>query len=136
MILRHAANKAMAGKAWTFGPVGLDLTICAPQLAPGYTLVDYLGGVMDTLDGSSGYTFTFLPIVYEDDCQVVISNTRFVQSESVHYTLRVTFLTKESTADTPRAAAAVDVCGSPASPHRFQFPARRGAPAVPDRSTP
>ncbi|HEX6372490.1 MAG TPA: hypothetical protein VF006_26455 [Longimicrobium sp.] len=81
----------------TFGPVGLDLTIYAPQLAPGYTLVDYLGGVMDTLDGSSGYTFTFLPIVYEDDCQVVISNMRFVHSESVRYTLRVTFLVEELT---------------------------------------
>src|SRR6476620_599631 len=63
--LRNAAYTAMAGRAWTFGPVGLDLTVYAPGLPPRCSLLDYMGGVMDTLDGSSGYTFTFLPIMYE-----------------------------------------------------------------------
>lgn len=95
--LRNAASKAMEGRAWTFGPVRLDLTVYAPSLPPGASLLDYLGGVMDTLDGSSGDTFTFLPIVYEDDCQVVTSTMRVVESEPVRYTVGVTFLAEQRT---------------------------------------
>jgi hypothetical protein len=90
--LRTAAYKAMSDRAWTFGPVRIDLAIYAPSLPLGRSIVDYLSGVMDTLNGSSGDTFTFLPIVYEDDCQVTVSNMQFVESESAHYTLAVTFL--------------------------------------------
>ena len=90
--LRDAAIKAMAGRAWYFGPVGLDLALYAPSLPPNRSLLDYVGGVMDTLDGSSGCTFTFLPIVYEDDCQVALGNMRFFESQTVHYSLKVTFL--------------------------------------------
>jgi hypothetical protein len=90
--LRIAAIKAMAGRAWYFGPVGLDLVLYAPALPPKRTVLDYVGGVMDTLDGSSGCSFTFLPVVYEDDCQIAIGNMRFVESSSVHYTLKLAFL--------------------------------------------
>jgi len=47
---------------------------------------------MDTLDGSSGVHFTYLPIVYEDDCQVSDGRTKFIRAESPRYELKVTFL--------------------------------------------
>jgi hypothetical protein len=90
--LRNAAIKAMAGRAWYFGPVGLDLTLYAPSLPRNRNLLDYVGGVMDTLDGSSGCTFTFLPVVYEDDCQVALGNMQLIESKDVRYTLKITFL--------------------------------------------
>jgi len=50
------------------------LRLTSPCFAPGFEkgkgLVDYVGGIEDTLDGSHGFTFTYLPIVFQDDCQV------------------------------------------------------------------
>jgi hypothetical protein len=92
IALRNAAIRAMAGRAWYFGPVSLDVTLYAPSLPVNRTLLDYVGGIMDTLDGSSGCTFTFLPIVYEDDCQVATGNMQMVQDHVVRYTIRITFL--------------------------------------------
>lgn len=60
-LLRHKATAAMAGRAWVFGPVAVNITLLGPSNG-GSSLVDYMGGVMDTLDGSSGPTFTYLPI--------------------------------------------------------------------------
>ena len=61
--------------------VGLDLDVHAPNLEPGRALVDYVGGVMDTLDWSHGTHFTYLPIVYNDDCQVCDASSGFHQSQ-------------------------------------------------------
>ena len=47
---------------------------------------------MDTLDGSHGPSFTYLPIVYQDDCQVAAALTRLVTSEFTEYQIRITFL--------------------------------------------
>ncbi len=92
VALRTAAVAAMAGRAWYFGPIGLDLTIYASKLHANRSLVDYVGGVMDTLDGSSGITFTYLPIVFEDDCQVCAGQNGFVESVDEYYEIRVAFL--------------------------------------------
>ena len=56
------------------------------------TLNDYLGGVMDSLDGSHGPSFTYLPIIYEDDCRVASCRTQFVKSEEERYILLVVLL--------------------------------------------
>lgn len=83
----------MRQRAWYLGPVALDVIISGPELtAP---LIDYVGGIMDTLDGSHGPTFTYLPIVYEDDCQVCAGFHRFRQAETISYVVRVTFLNGE-----------------------------------------
>jgi len=82
----------MGGRAWYFGPIGLDLTIHAPKLHPNRSLNDYMGGVMDTLDGSSGFTFTYLPIVYEDDCQVWTGRNKFVESQDEYYEIQIEFM--------------------------------------------
>jgi hypothetical protein len=92
VALRRAAIDAMDGRAWYRGPIQLDLTIHAPALHKNRTLTDYLGGVMDTLDGSHGPTFTYLPIVYEDDRQVMDCRTQYVQSTVEKYMVRVVFL--------------------------------------------
>ena len=47
---------------------------------------------MDSLDGSHGVKFTYLPIVYEDDCQVAAGHNRFIKDESVWYEVTITFL--------------------------------------------
>ncbi len=92
MALRTAAIEAMAGRTWSHDAIGLDLDVHAPRLEPNCALVDYLGGVMDTLDGSHGPHFTYLPIAYNDDCQVCDSATSFHRSEDEWYLVRVRFL--------------------------------------------
>lgn len=89
--LRSAATAAMAGRAWYFGAVGLRLVIHAPDLHKGRSLVDYMAGVMDTIDGSSGFTFTYLPIVIEDDSQVSSASSEFVEADDAHYEVIVEF---------------------------------------------
>lgn len=90
--LRRAAIFQMNGRAWSFGPVGMDLTVYSPQTINRMELNSYLGGVMDALDGSSGQTFTFLPIVFEDDSQLVMSQTKWVRADSCHFLLKINFL--------------------------------------------
>jgi hypothetical protein len=91
ITLRRAAIRAMGGRAWYFGPVRVRLTVFGPSSLDRWSLILYLGGIMDTLDGSSGRTFTYLPIVFEDDCQVRDSQTRWVKSSESSYRLKVTF---------------------------------------------
>jgi len=69
----------MAGRCWYFGRIHLDLRIYGPLRPDGPHLNDYLGGVFDTLDGSSGLYFTYLPIVYEDDRQIFQSKSSWVE---------------------------------------------------------
>jgi hypothetical protein len=92
VALRTAATRAMRGRAWYFGPIGLDLIIYAPRLHEGCSVRDYASGIMDTLDGSCGSTFTYLPMVYQDDCQVVDGESRFVTAEEERYRLEIRFL--------------------------------------------
>lgn len=82
----------MSGRARYAGPVALDLEINASKLDSGRNLLDYESGVMDTLDGSHGATFTYLPIVYEDDAQVVSIQGRIVDAPKESYRLRLEFL--------------------------------------------
>ena len=90
--LREAATKAMKGRKWYDGPVRVDLELHAPE--KGRDLLQYVGGIMDTLDGSHGVYFTYLPIVYQDDCQVCLGEWRSVKSPSPHYVVRIQFLSE------------------------------------------
>jgi hypothetical protein len=49
-------------------------------------------GIMDTLDGSCGSGFTYLPIVFEDDCQVASFKIDFEKSEDTWYSLEISLL--------------------------------------------
>jgi hypothetical protein len=89
--LRRAASEGMAGRAWTFHPVEIQLVIRSPEPLGADIRNTYLGGIMDTLDGSSGYTFTFLPIVYEDDHQVTAVTTSWERSNVENYSLAIVF---------------------------------------------
>jgi hypothetical protein len=92
VALRRAAVSAMAGRARSQGPIGLRLELHAPELEARRTVLDYLSGVMDTLDGSQGPAFTYLPIAYEDDCQVSESSGTFVAGAEPRYFLEIRFL--------------------------------------------
>jgi hypothetical protein len=91
LMLRKAATDGMAGRAWYFGPIRLNLTIFSPERLNRWSLSHYLGGIMDTLDGSSGRTFTYLPIVFEDDCQVCETSIEWREGPRDSYRLKILF---------------------------------------------
>ena len=93
--LRRKAITAMAGRAWYRGPVLLDVEVWVRELEANRTLLDYVGGVMDTLDGGHGPHFTYLPIVYEDDAQVSSGKWRLYE-DATHdrYQVKATFMAK------------------------------------------
>ena len=82
----------MAGRARYEGPIRLDLLMLAPDFERGRMLFDYTGGVMDCLDGSHGPSFTYLPVVYEDDCQVCDGLSSFKVASEVEYFVRIVFM--------------------------------------------
>ena len=90
--LRQETIKIMDGRAWYKGPIQFDLKIEAPAMEKGKSIIDYLGGVMDTLDGSHGPNFTYLPIVYEDDCQVASGRHSYHSNNDEKYIITITFL--------------------------------------------
>lgn len=90
--LRDEAIKAMDGRAWYFGPVQINFVLHAPEIPPERTSIDYLSGIMDTLDGSCGSGFTYLPVIFEDDCQVASSKIDFQKAEDTWYTIEIAFI--------------------------------------------
>lgn len=92
VALRKAAISAMAGRAPYRGVIGLDFIMNAPEFEKNKTLCDYMGGIMDTLDGSHGVEFTYLPIVYEDDCQVCNGKTKLQHDSDTFYEITIRFL--------------------------------------------
>jgi hypothetical protein len=91
VALREAAITAMAGRAWSNGAITLSLTIYAASFEKNRMLNDYLAGVMDTLDGSHGDAFTYLPICFQDDCQVCSAHCRILTSQQVFYEVKIHF---------------------------------------------
>ena len=83
----------MNDRTWVTGPVRMSMSVFAPKLER--SLLEYVGGVMDALDGSHGPEFTYLPIVYQDDCQVVLADLHHVQSDDMRYELEIGFLGDE-----------------------------------------
>ena len=92
IALRKAATAAMGGRACYMGAVTLDLVVYGPELHKGRNISDYAAGIEDTIDGSSGSTFTYLPILIQDDCQVVSWSMRYAKAEEAQYCLLVKFL--------------------------------------------
>ena len=80
----------MRGRKWTEGPVGIKITVFARNLEK--SLNDYIGGIMDTLDGSHGPSFAYLLIVFQDDCQVCNSHAQFLIAKKPRYVVEVEFL--------------------------------------------
>lgn len=84
----------MAGRHWFADGVGLEMVIFSSERLHWTVLNEYLGGIMDTLGGGHGPSFTYLPIVYQDDCQVVSTCCRSDIAADPHYTLIVSFLSE------------------------------------------
>ena len=89
--LREKAIEAMNSRAWYFGPVGLKLELYGVKSDLPKNPIDYIAGICDTLDGSSGQTFTYLPIVFEDDCQVYQSSFEFIDDSHFYYRITIEF---------------------------------------------
>jgi hypothetical protein len=90
MDLRRAAITAMAGRKHYLGPIELNLTIYAQHLDR--SIPAYLGGILDALDGSHGFTYTYLPIVYEDDFQIEKTSIKHKAARQESYTVSIKFL--------------------------------------------
>jgi|SRR5271165_754803 len=88
--LREAATAAMDGRECYSGPIAMELSLHAPRLER--PLLDYVAGVEDTLDGSHGPNFTYLPIVYQDGCQICYSHAQFIESVESFVSVRITLL--------------------------------------------
>ncbi len=89
--LRKSAISKMKSRKWYEGPIEMNLILHAPKYEKNKGLNTYIGGIMDTLDGSHGQYFTYLPVVYQDDCQVFQGGHRFIESEKTFYILEVVF---------------------------------------------
>jgi hypothetical protein len=94
--LRRAATVAMDGRSWYDGEVQLKVTFFFPGRKWPDKLVDdrelyYFSGIMDTIDGSHGKSFTYLPIVIQDDAQVRLGEWEVVDSNYPHYEVEVVF---------------------------------------------
>jgi hypothetical protein len=92
VALRQASSKAMAGRAPYRSAVSIGFEMHAPGDEDRWNLNDYLGGIMDTLDGSHGDTFTYLPIVFEDDCQVSFVRSDYKKDDKTFYIIKLEFL--------------------------------------------
>jgi hypothetical protein len=89
--LRIKATEQMKKRRWYDGPITLNITVYIKDQKPQASLNDYMSGIMDTLDGSHGFTFTYLPVVYQDDCQVNAGHMSFGHSEKDYYEVEVIF---------------------------------------------
>ena len=92
MALRQAAIDAMAGRKWYQGGVRLELLCLGPDRGSPLGPPFYLSGVMDTIGGSHGPSFIYLPIVYLDDCQVVDCGLRREVAPTECYEVSIEFL--------------------------------------------
>lgn len=81
----------MAKRAWSNEAIAITLVIHAAYLDENKIIPDYLSGVLDALDGSHGESFTYLPVCFQDDCQVVSSLTQHVHSSESFYELEIRF---------------------------------------------
>jgi hypothetical protein len=99
VALRDAAIAAMDGRAWSIDAIKITLVIHAPNLDKDKMIADYLSGVLDTVDGSHGESFTYLPVCFQDDCQVVSCRTEHFQSSEPFYELEICFELDEQTED-------------------------------------
>jgi hypothetical protein len=97
--LREAVTAAMDGRAWRSGPLAMSVTLFAPSFERGKRLSDYLAGIEDSLDGSSGCEFTYLPIVFEDDCQVAVHMSRVLEASMASYDIDIVFLSDRTDTD-------------------------------------
>ena len=89
----------MVGRQWFSGAVGIELVIFCPSRLHWELLNEYMGGIMDTLDGSHGAHFTYLPIVYQDDAQVASSSSTCQIASEQRYTLEISFIEAQTLFD-------------------------------------
>lgn len=82
----------MRGRSWYDGPIALKVVVYSDELDEGKRAYEYLSGVADSLDGSHGTCFTYLPIIYQDDCQMSTCIASQRDSRKPFYEVEVEFL--------------------------------------------
>jgi len=92
VALRRTATESTAGRDPYRGTVEMTFSMHAPAFERSKSLCDYTGGVMDSLDGSHGVEFTYLPIVYEDDCQIYASESHFRPDQKTWFEIVIRFV--------------------------------------------
>lgn len=92
VTLRTAASLAMFGRAWYRASVRLDLEVECPAEARSRLITDFMSGIMDTVGDSHGSTFTYLPILFEDDCQVDKLSCSYLESPDIGYRVKCIFM--------------------------------------------
>jgi hypothetical protein len=95
--LRQAATSAMDGRSWYDREVQLRVVFRFPDKKwpdklEGDWALPYVSGIMDTIDGSHGTSFTYLPIVFQDDAQVRLNGWFVVDSEAPSYEIQIDFV--------------------------------------------
>jgi hypothetical protein len=83
--------KVMRGTKWSDGAMALRLNDVRSESEKGTILIDYhyQGGVFDTLDASHGFEFTYLPLILQDDCQIVRAESHFNLSPTEGYVVDI-----------------------------------------------
>jgi hypothetical protein len=92
LVLRKEAKNSMKGRDYYTGPVAVKFHYVRND--GNRTVGDYLSGILDTLDGSHGFTFHWEPIVFLDDCQIVQIECSQEDGEKDIYVAEVSFLTE------------------------------------------
>jgi hypothetical protein len=92
IALRRAAIDAMGGRKWYEGAVRVDLLYLGPEHSSVGGLYPYISGIFDTIGGSHGPSFIYLPIVYLDDGQVVETAFRRGIASAESYEIEIEFL--------------------------------------------
>lgn len=90
VALREAAIKAMNGHAWSHGKVRVNLEIHCKSGFMQKSPSDYYSGMLDTLGGSHGHHFTYLPIIFNDDHSVV-GGVDIIEYEKTWYRVKIKF---------------------------------------------
>lgn len=90
--LRLAGLKTMNGRRWYDGPIKVSITFFSTDKNLAVFKHSHIGGIMDTLGGSHGFTFTYLPIVYQDDCQPTEIVRSIKQAKDTYYVIEIEFL--------------------------------------------
>jgi hypothetical protein len=89
-LLRKKANEAMGKMPYSSGPIGV--TIRYQRQLGSRPSADYVSGIFDTLGGSHGMQFHWMPIVYLDDNQIRTVNYHETDGAFDYYEIDIEFL--------------------------------------------
>jgi len=88
--LRKTAKVAMKNREYHRGPVAIKFHYIRKEGKR--KIWEYLSGILDSLGGSHGFTFHWVPIVFLDDCQIQKIHISQETGKRDRYLLEIIFL--------------------------------------------